>query len=106
VDDKGNLYVADSGNHRIRKIDRNGTIQTVAGNTVIRFRKSFGSYTGDGMPAKETALYSPQDVALDKAGNLYIADTGNHRIRKIDSHGIIHTFAGHSSRTSNAAENR
>ena len=83
VDSAGNLYIADSGNGRIRKIS-NGVITTVAGG---------GSTLGDNGPAISGQLLSPSDVAVDSAGNLYIADTGNGRIRKV-SNGVITTVAG------------
>lgn len=87
VDAAGNVYIADSGNERIRMIDLNGNISTLAGN---------GSpvFLGDNAPAKNAQL-SPFDVALDKAGNLFVADTINHRIRKINlTTNIITTVAG------------
>ena len=83
----GNLYIADPGNDRIRKVDTNGTITTVAGN-------GNEDYSGDGVPATNTSLYSPLGVALDTLGNLYIADSANERIRKVDTSGIITTLAG------------
>jgi len=87
VDAEGNLYIADTSNHRIRKVDTSGIITTVAGNGMY-------GYSGDGWPAVWAQLYHPQDVTLDDAGNLYIADLGNHRIRKVDTSGIITTVAG------------
>ena len=87
VDGAGNLYIADSSNHRIRKVDSNGTITTVAG-TGER------GISGDGGPATQAQINSPYGVAVDGAGNLYIADSSNHRIRKVDSNGTITTVAG------------
>ena len=87
VDGAGNLYIADTGNYRIRKVDATGTITTIAGTGQIDF-------TGDGGPAVQAALYYPRGVAVDGAGNLYIADTVNDRIRKVDSAGVITTVAG------------
>ncbi len=87
VDGAGNLYIADSGNNRIRMVDSTGTISTVAGTG----ERGFG---GDGGPATEAQLNSPTGVALDGAGNLYIVDRNNHRIRKVDSSGVISTIAG------------
>ena len=84
LDGAGNLYIADSGNHRIRRVDSEGIIITVAG-------AGTSGYSGDGGPAVEAQLYTPRGVALDGAGNLYIADYLNHRIRRVDSEGIITT---------------
>lgn len=85
VDVAGNLYIADVGNHRIRKVS-NGVITTVAGTGAPGF-------SGDGGPAISAALKSPTGVAFDAAGNLYIADSENSRVRRV-SHGIINTVAG------------
>jgi uncharacterized protein (TIGR03437 family) len=85
VDSAGNLYVADWGNNRIRKV-ANGTITTVAGNGTRGF-------SGDNGPPTNAQLANPQGVAVDSAGNLYIADFGNFRIRKV-SNGVITTVAG------------
>ena len=87
VDAAGNLYIADSGNHRIRKVTPAGTISTFAGNGTAGF-------AGDGGPATNANLNGPTGVAVDAAGNLYIADSGNHRIRKVTPAGTISTFAG------------
>ena len=87
VDGTGNLYIADTFNQRIRKVDSTGTITTVAGTGELGFR-------GDGGPAVEAELDNPSGVAVDGAGNLYIADTDNQRIRKVDSSGVITTIAG------------
>jgi hypothetical protein len=73
----GRLYVGDEYNHRIRAIDlRTGIIETVAGN-------GEKGYAGDGGPATETALNQPSGVSFDAAGNMYVIDTDNHRIRRI-----------------------
>ena len=85
VDSAGNLYIADFGNNRIRKVS-NGVITTVAGNGTAGF-------SGDNGSATSAQLYNPVGVALDSAGNLYIADGGNFRIRKV-SNGVITTVAG------------
>ena len=86
----GNLYIADQVNNRIRKVDTNGVITTVAGN-------SGSSYSGDDGAATNASLNRPYGVAFDAAGNLYIADHGNNRIREVDSNGIITTVAGNGS---------
>ena len=87
VDGAGNLFIADTQNHRIRKVDSSGVITTVAGNGTSGF-------SGDGGPATEASLAAPGGVAVDSAGNLFIADHDNHRIRKVDAAGIISTVAG------------
>jgi uncharacterized protein (TIGR03437 family) len=76
VDAAGNLYIADRANHRIRKVDTNGIITTVAGDAERGF-------SGDGGPATSASLSDPRAVAVDAAGNLFIADTNNNRIRKV-----------------------
>ena len=91
VDGSGNLYIADSSNHRIRKVDSSGNISTVAGNGT----SGFG---GDGGAATAAQLNFPRGMALDGSGNLYIADRNNHRIRKVDSSGNISTVAGSATR--------
>ena len=87
VDNAGNLFIADSDNYRIRRVDASGTITTVAGTGEY-------VYSGDGGPAIQAGLRFPQGVAVDGAGNLYIADTWNHRIRRVDASGTITTVAG------------
>jgi len=87
VDTAGNLYFSDTGNGRVRKITPSGLITTVAGNG------SFG-FSGDGGPAAAATLGSPGGLALDAGGDLYIADGGNNRIRKVSPNGVIDTIAG------------
>ena len=87
VDSSGNLYIADTSNNRIRKVDAAGTITTVAGT-------GGGGFGGDGGEATMARISFPNRVALDGAGNLYIADTYNNRIRKVDAAGMITTVAG------------
>ena len=88
IDNAGNLYIADSWNVRIRKIDAvTGFISTVAGDGIAGF-------SGDGGPATSAHLGFPTGVKLDAAGNIYIADSENNRIRKVDPSGIITTIAG------------
>ena len=86
-DTLGNLYIADSGNNRVRKVDLAGIITSVAGNGVQGF-------SGDGGRATDASLNLPRGVALDEAGNLYIAEWANNRIRKVTPDGIIRTVAG------------
>jgi len=87
VDAAGNVYFADSNNHQIRKINTAGIVSAVAGNGV-------GGFSGDGGLAISAELYYPKAVALDAAGNMYIADYTNQRIRKVGVNGIIETIAG------------
>jgi hypothetical protein len=87
VDASGSLYIADTNNHRIRKVATNGTITTVAGNGEELF-------AGDGGAATSASLDSPTGVAVDAAGKIYIADRQNHRIRVVGTNGIITTIAG------------
>lgn len=87
VDSSGNIYVSDQTLHRVRKIDTNGIITTVAGTGTA-------GYNGDNITATTADLNSPTGIAVDNSGNLYIADYSNHRIRKVDSEGIITTVAG------------
>src|SRR5437667_131599 len=87
VDGGGNLYIADWGNDRIRKVNTDGIISTIAGNGKEGFE-------GDGGPATSASLNGPRGVAVDPAGNVYIADRGNSRIRKVDTVGLISTIAG------------
>jgi uncharacterized protein YjiK len=87
VDAAGNLYIADAGNSRVRKVSTSGTITTVAGSGTFGF-------SGDGGPATDAGLNSPVGVTVDAAGNLYIADSGNHRVRKVSTSGTITTVAG------------
>ncbi len=87
VDSAGNVYVADTQNHRVRKISTDGKIATVLGT-------GQPNYDGDGKPGDQAPIYYPESVALDSAGNLYVADTFNHRIRKLSTAGIASTVAG------------
>jgi sugar lactone lactonase YvrE len=86
ADTAGNLYVADTDNHTIRKITIGGTVSTFAGLAGVS-----GSADGTGSVAR---FYQPQGVAVDTAGNVYVADTGNYTIRKITSAGAVSTLAG------------
>ena len=92
MDSRGNLYIADTFNNRIRMVDTTGRIGTVAGGGSIG--ATAGTYSGDGVPATQASLSRPSDVVVDAEGNLYIADTGNHCVRKVDTEGTITTLAG------------
>jgi len=83
----GNIYIADTYNQRIRKVDAAGTITTIAGN-------GLSGSQGDGGSAIAASLRDPAGLATDSTGNIYIADQNNHRIRKVDTAGIITTVAG------------
>ena len=84
IDNQGRLYIADSANNRIRRVAADGTIDTVVGN-------GNAALFGDGGAARAAALHGPRGVALDSAGNLYIADTLNHCVRMVDTNGQITT---------------
>src|SRR6266568_3977830 len=87
VDRQGSVYIADPDNHRVRKVNSAGIIQTVAG-------VGYAGFSGDGGPAAQARLNAPYGLAADPAGNLYIADLGNNRVRKVSPDGVISTVAG------------
>ncbi|MFI5195949.1 MAG: T9SS type A sorting domain-containing protein [Chitinophagales bacterium] len=87
LDTAGNMYIADNGNNCIRKVNTSGYISTIAG-------VDTAGYSGDGGTATSAKLNLPSSVCADATGNIYIADNGNHRIRKISTMGIITTIAG------------
>ncbi len=87
VDRSGNTYFVDYGNHVVRKIDASGVITTIAGTGA-------NGYNGDGIAATSAMLNYPFGIAIDFAGNIYVADGSNNRIRKIDPAGMISTIAG------------
>lgn len=89
VDAGGNLYIADTDNNRVRKVS-GGVITTVAGG---------GNMLGDNGQATKAQLHNPTGVAVDAAGNVYIADSGDNRVRKVNAKGIISTVAGTGSPT-------
>jgi hypothetical protein len=96
VDVSGNIYIADTSNQRIRKVDvTTGIITTVAGNGASSSSgDGKGTFSGDGGPATKAGLGLPYAVAFDGAGNMYIPDSANNRIRMVDGAGIITTVAG------------
>lgn len=87
LDSGGNLYIADTANLRVRKVNASGIISTIAGNGTL-------GNSGDGGPATAAQLYIPEAVAGNASGILYIADRGNQNIRKVNSLGLISTVAG------------
>jgi hypothetical protein len=87
IDSDGNLYIGDTYNGRVRKVDGSGTITTVAGTGAFGF-------SGDGGAATSAELYYPYGVAVDGSGTLYIADSGNSAVRRVDGSGTITTIAG------------
>ncbi len=87
-DTAGNLYIADSNGNRVRRVDVTGIITTFAGNGTV------AGYGGEGNPATLTPLSSPQGVAADPSGNVYISDTNHDRVIRVDIDGNIHTVAG------------
>ena len=87
IDGLGNLYIADRENGRIRRVNPSGIISTIAGNGQYGF-------SGDGGPATSASLASPQALALNATGDLFIAEVNNHRVRKVSLNGIITTIAG------------
>lgn len=91
ADGAGNVYVIDTDNHRARRIDTSGRITTIAGTGTAGF-------SGDGGPATSARLNTPHGIAVDAAGNVYIADPPNQRIRKVDTTGRITTVAGNGNR--------
>jgi NHL repeat-containing protein len=106
LDASGNMYIADvglycsgPGGHSVRKVNPQGVITTVAGT-------GWPSFSGDGGPATKAELYAPIAVAVDREGNLYIADLENQRIHKVDKDGIIHTVAGSGKRATRGMKAR
>jgi hypothetical protein len=87
VDTAGNLYIGDRGLSRILKMSSGGLLTTVAGTGKAGF-------SGDGGPAAQAEIDTPLGMAVDRAGNLFFADNGNHRVRKVSADGIISTVAG------------
>ncbi len=93
VDALGNLYIADSGNNVIRRVSTSGVITTVAGDVAAdQASGGLGGFSGDGGPATQARLHSPQGIALDQAGDLFIADTFNNAIREVTPSGTISTI--------------
>lgn len=91
ADSKGNVYVSDTFNNRIRRISASGIIHTIAGTGT-------GGFSGDGGPASRARFATPMGLAMDADGNLFVADYGNSRIRRIDTRGNVSTVAGNGKR--------
>jgi len=91
VDAPGNVYIVDSNNNRVRKVDASGTITNLAGSP-----SGLAGNTGDGGPATFATLDHPSGVAVDRAGNVYLSDGNNHRVREVDHGGTMSDFAGNS----------
>jgi uncharacterized protein (TIGR03437 family) len=87
LDSAGNLYIADTYNHRIRRVDSTGNIATVAGTGAA-------GYAGDEGPATAATLNAPRGIAADDNGDIFISDSGNNVLRQVTSDGVIHTIAG------------
>ncbi|MBJ2174879.1 T9SS type A sorting domain-containing protein [Aureibaculum sp. A20] len=88
VDTSGNIYFSDRNNYRVRKIDTNGIITTIAG------KGGFQPFSGDGGLAIDAELYEPSGITIDNSGNIYVVDGNNQRVRKITTDGIINTIIG------------
>ena len=91
VDASGNTYIVDTSLNTVYKVDTSGNISVFAG---VPVNSITGSYSGDGGQATAAYLSQPSDVAIDGSGNVYIADYGNGRVRKVDATGKISTFVG------------
>ena len=89
IDGAGNIYIADELNNCIRKVNTSGIINSFAGHP-----PGFSGFSGDGGAATAATLGGPKGIAVDGAGNIYFADAGNERIRKVNTSGIISTIAG------------
>ena len=111
-DSAGDLYFTDSLNERIRKVDTNGIITTVAGTPAadangkpLPCTYSAGNNCGDGGPAIKASFDQPHGIAFDSQGNMYVSDSQNNRIRKVDTSGTITTFAGTGLKTTAPGDN-
>src|SRR5262249_271838 len=94
LDLSGNLYICDAGNNRVRMVSTSGVITPFAGTGAIS-PGGPGTFN-DGGPATQALLHLPSGIAIDRSGNIYIADSGNNTIRIVTTDGIINNFAGNS----------
>jgi hypothetical protein len=94
IDSAGNVYIADSGNNVIRKVNAAGVISTYAGGSAVTVCGQSVDALGDGCPATQATLSNPSGVAADNLGQVYVSDTGNNRIRQISVQGVISSLAG------------
>ena len=102
VDAAGNVYIADSDNNRIRKVDTSGTIRTIAGSGI---GDGSAGYSGDNGPGTAAKLNAPRKAVADSRGNVFISDSGNNVIRKVDPAGVITTYAGRPAGGENLIDN-
>src|SRR5207245_2575513 len=100
IDAAGNVFFGDEWNYRVRKVSPDGSITTYAGTGVEGFSGDGGPATQARLGGGELPLEGTLGLALDGAGNLYLSDTGHHRVRKVSPDGIITTFAGSGPTTS------
>lgn len=94
VDRQGRVYIADTKNDRVRRVDAAGTVRTFAGGAAAPTVETPGAAIGDGGPADRAVLRDPTGVAVAPDGSVYIADTGNSRVRRVGTDGVITTVAG------------
>jgi len=94
IDTDGNVYIADSGNNAIRKVNSAGVISTYAGGANVTLCALAVNGLGDGCPATQATLSNPSGVAADNLGQVYVSDTGNNRVRQISTQGYIFALAG------------
>jgi LPXTG-motif cell wall-anchored protein len=103
VDSLGDVYIADSSNSVVRRVGLDGIITTVAGNYALdQASDGAGGFSGDGGPATSAQLNSPWGLTLDRAGDLFIADTFNHAIREVTPAGVISTLVNTSHTAGNS----
>ena len=108
-DASGRMYIADSENRRIRRLEANGLVSTYAGNpdTTSSYNQTIylPGYSGDGVSAVDAKFALPHSLAFDSAGNLFVSDRDNHIVRKIDTTGVITNYAGIPEQSGSSEEN-